>query len=159
VPTRVGSLNATVPPELFSDPTYATQLREAVIAAVTDPVDKPTGKRVSGDAGAPTIATAAATLKTKLAVEHTALTAPGRGADGSVAHNAGRRTCGRTRDADRNTDQGALDVTTTAAELTTYRWWFTDDADRFAVEDPATGEVITIVRSGGTDGSTRHRVL
>jgi hypothetical protein len=96
------ALAAIYRPELFSDPTYATQLREAVIAAVTAPADKPTGKRASGDAGAPTIATAAETLKTQLAVEHSAHRT-GAGADGSVAHNPGRRTHGRTRDADRNT--------------------------------------------------------
>jgi hypothetical protein len=153
LPAVTGSaLAAIYRPELFSDPTYATQLREAVIAAVTAPADKPTGKRASGDAGAPTIATAAATLKTQLAVEHTALTAPERAlmdqwlttlADAPTAAPA-------TPTATHN--QGALDMATTAAELTTYRWSFTDDADRFAVEDPATGEVITIVQSGGTDG-------
>jgi AcrR family transcriptional regulator len=63
-------------PELFGDPTFATQLREAVITAVTVPVDRPTGKRRAPDAAAPTITTAAATLKSKLAVEHTPLTAP-----------------------------------------------------------------------------------
>jgi hypothetical protein len=156
LPAVTGSaLAAIYRPELFSDPTYATQLREAVIAAVTAPADKPTGKRASGDAGAPTIATAAATLKTQLAVEHTALTAPERAlmdqwlttlADAPTAASA-------TPTATHN--QGALDMATTAAELTTYRWSFTDDADRFAVEDPATGEVITIVQSGGTDGGQR----
>jgi hypothetical protein len=35
-----------------------------------------------------------------------------------------------------------------ASELTTYRWPSTDEADRFAAEDPATGEVITIVQGG-----------
>ncbi len=67
-------------PDLFGDPTYATQLREAVIAAVTVTVTagRPTGRRLARDAGAPTIATAAATLKSKLAVEHTSLTPPER---------------------------------------------------------------------------------
>jgi acyl-CoA reductase-like NAD-dependent aldehyde dehydrogenase len=35
-------------------------------------------------------------------------------------------------------------------ELSTYRWSSHDEADRFPVEDPATGEVITLVRGGGT---------
>jgi betaine-aldehyde dehydrogenase len=39
-------------------------------------------------------------------------------------------------------------TTTVAPELTTFRWSSHDDADRFAVEDPATGEVITIVQAG-----------
>jgi len=40
---------------------------------------------------------------------------------------------------------------TTALEpgLTTYRWSSNDPADRFPVEDPATGEVITLVQGGG----------
>jgi AcrR family transcriptional regulator len=65
-------------PDLFGDPTFTTQLREAVIAAVTVGADKPTRKRSARDADAPTIATAAATLKSKLAVENTPLTAPER---------------------------------------------------------------------------------
>ena len=65
-------------PDLFGDPTFATQLREAVIAAVTVPAERPTGKRRAPDAAAPTIATAAATLQSKLAVEDTPLTAPER---------------------------------------------------------------------------------
>lgn len=39
--------------------------------------------------------------------------------------------------------------TAVAPELTTSRWSSTDPADRFSVEDPATGEVITIVQGGG----------
>jgi acyl-CoA reductase-like NAD-dependent aldehyde dehydrogenase len=40
---------------------------------------------------------------------------------------------------------------TTALEpgLSTYRWSSHDEADRFSVEDPATGEVITLVQGGG----------
>jgi acyl-CoA reductase-like NAD-dependent aldehyde dehydrogenase len=37
----------------------------------------------------------------------------------------------------------------TLAELTRYRWSSDDDADRFPVENPATGKVITIVQGGG----------
>jgi acyl-CoA reductase-like NAD-dependent aldehyde dehydrogenase len=40
-------------------------------------------------------------------------------------------------------------TTTLAPELTTSRWSSTDPEDRFSVEDPATGEVITIVQGGG----------
>jgi Aldehyde dehydrogenase family len=40
-------------------------------------------------------------------------------------------------------------TTTAAPELTTFRWSSDDEADRFSVEDPATGEVIAIVQGGG----------
>ena len=39
-------------------------------------------------------------------------------------------------------------TTTIAGELSTFRWSSGDPADRFAVEDPETGEVITIVQGG-----------
>jgi AcrR family transcriptional regulator len=65
-------------PDLYGDPTFATQLREAVIATVTVAADGPTGKRRAREAGRPTIASAAATLKSKLAVEDAPLTAPER---------------------------------------------------------------------------------
>jgi AcrR family transcriptional regulator len=74
--TTGAALSLVSQPDLFGDPTFATQLREAVIAAVTVPADRPTGKRRARDAGALTIATAAATLQGKLAVEDTPLTAP-----------------------------------------------------------------------------------
>lgn len=35
-------------------------------------------------------------------------------------------------------------------EVSSYRWSSQDEADRFPVEDPATGEVITLVQGGGT---------
>ena len=35
-------------------------------------------------------------------------------------------------------------------EVSTYRWSSHDEADRFPVEGPATGEVITLVQGGGT---------
>src|SRR5260370_16342763 len=41
-------------------------------------------------------------------------------------------------------------TTALAPELSTYRWSSHDEADRFPVEDPATGEVITLVQGGGT---------
>jgi acyl-CoA reductase-like NAD-dependent aldehyde dehydrogenase len=37
------------------------------------------------------------------------------------------------------------------AELTRCRWSSGDDADRFPVENPATGKVITIVQGGGAE--------
>jgi betaine-aldehyde dehydrogenase len=40
----------------------------------------------------------------------------------------------------------------TIAELVRYRWSSDDDADRFSVENPATGTVITIVQGGGAVG-------
>jgi betaine-aldehyde dehydrogenase len=41
-------------------------------------------------------------------------------------------------------------TTTVASEPTSYRWSSTDGADRFAVEDPATGDVIALLHGGGT---------
>jgi hypothetical protein len=40
-------------------------------------------------------------------------------------------------------------------ELSSFRWSSNDPADRFPVEDPATGEVITLVQGGGTADSAR----
>ena len=62
--------------DLYGDPTFVTQLREAVIAAVTVAPPAATAKRSAPDAGRPTIATAAATLQSKLAHQDTPLTAP-----------------------------------------------------------------------------------
>jgi AcrR family transcriptional regulator len=64
-------------PELFSDPAFTTRLREAVIAAVTAPADE-TASGSDGAKDAPTMATAAAMLKSKLGVEETPLTTPER---------------------------------------------------------------------------------
>jgi AcrR family transcriptional regulator len=72
------ALAAIYQPELFSDPGYAIQLREAVIAAVTVGEETPTRKRAAQGAGEPTIATAAATLKSRLAGADTSLSAPER---------------------------------------------------------------------------------
>ena len=52
------------------------RLREAVIAAVTTGENRPDGDQQAPEAGAPTIATAAATLKSQLAHEDTPLSAP-----------------------------------------------------------------------------------
>jgi NAD(P)-dependent dehydrogenase (short-subunit alcohol dehydrogenase family) len=42
-------------------------------------------------------------------------------------------------------------------ELTTYRWSSDDPADRFPAEDPATGEVITLVQGGGAAEVNAYR--
>src|SRR5690348_5349959 len=76
--TTGAALSAISQPDLFGDPTFTRQLREAVIAAVTVTADRKTNKRSARDVDAPTIATAAATLKSNLAVEDTQLTAPER---------------------------------------------------------------------------------
>jgi AcrR family transcriptional regulator len=72
------ALAAIYQPELFSDPAYAVQLREAVIAAVAVPAAAPAAKRPAAATGAPSAATAAATLKSRLAAEDTPLTTPER---------------------------------------------------------------------------------
>jgi AcrR family transcriptional regulator len=72
------ALSAISQPDLYGDPAFTTQLREAVIAAVTVSPDRPTARRSARDGSAPTIATAAATLKSKLADEETPLTPPER---------------------------------------------------------------------------------
>lgn len=72
------ALSVISQPDLFGDPTFTTRLREAVIAAVTVSADIPTGTRSARHADAPTIATAATTLQSKLAGAHTPLTAPER---------------------------------------------------------------------------------
>ena len=73
------ALSVISQPDLFGAPTFTTQLREAVIAGVTVTTDSPsTGKRRGREASAPTLATAASTLKSKLAVEDTLLTEPER---------------------------------------------------------------------------------
>src|SRR5256885_80630 len=76
--TTGAALSTISQPDLFGNPTFTTQLREAVIAAVTVTADRPTNKRSGRDADAPTIATAAATLKSKITVEDKPLTAPER---------------------------------------------------------------------------------
>jgi AcrR family transcriptional regulator len=72
------ALSAISQPDLYGDPSYAVQLREAVIAAITVVADRPGGRRAARGDSAPTIATTAATLKSKLATESTSLTAPER---------------------------------------------------------------------------------
>jgi hypothetical protein len=69
-----------------------------------------------------------------------------------VTH-AGRRLYGRAfcvaAQAARQKKRELAMTTTQAPELMTFRWSSRDQADRFPVEDPATGEVITIVQGGG----------
>ena len=72
------ALAAIYHPELFNDSNYALQLREAVIASVTVAPQDSRQKRTLRDESAPTVASAAATLKSKLAVEGSPLTAPER---------------------------------------------------------------------------------
>jgi len=74
--TTGAALSVISQPDLYGDPAFVTQLREAVIAAVTVDDNPPAGKRRAPVAAAPTVATAAATLKSKLAHEDAALSAP-----------------------------------------------------------------------------------
>jgi AcrR family transcriptional regulator len=74
--TTGAALSVISQPDLYGDLAFVTQLREAVIAAVTVDENRPAGKRRAPAAAAPTIATAAATLKSKLAHEATPLSAP-----------------------------------------------------------------------------------
>jgi AcrR family transcriptional regulator len=65
-------------PDLYGDGAFTTQLREAVIASITTSQDTPpTAKRRAREAE-PTIATAAATLSSKLTTADTPLTEPER---------------------------------------------------------------------------------
>jgi AcrR family transcriptional regulator len=122
------ALSVISQPDLFGDPTFAPQLREAVIAAVTVPADGSTGKRSAGHADTPRIATAAATLKSKLADEDTPLTAPELAlmeqwlttlADAPAT--AGRRP-------QRKRKEGSKMTTTVTREPATHRWSSTDEA-------------------------------
>jgi hypothetical protein len=65
-------------PDLFGDDTFATQLREAVIASITVSKDAVSTSKPRAHELEPTIATAAATLGSKLAAEDTPLTEPER---------------------------------------------------------------------------------
>jgi hypothetical protein len=61
-------------PELFGDDTFATQLREAVIASITVSTDATSTPNSRAGEAEPTIATATATLSSKLATADTPLT-------------------------------------------------------------------------------------
>ncbi len=63
-------------PDLFGDGTFATHLREAVIASITVPEDAAPTPKHRAPAAEPTLATAAAMLSSKLAAEDTPLTDP-----------------------------------------------------------------------------------
>ena len=76
--TTGAALSVISQSDLYGDPTFIIQLREAVIAAVTVGEDQPAGRRREPEAAAPTVATAAATLNSKLAREDTPLTAAER---------------------------------------------------------------------------------
>jgi AcrR family transcriptional regulator len=76
--TTGAALSLICQPDLFGDDTFATHLREAVIATITVPDDAaPTPKR-RPPAAEPALATTAATLSSKLAAENTPLTDPER---------------------------------------------------------------------------------
>ena len=63
-------------PGLYGDGTFATQLREAVIAWITVPQDTASAADQAERGAEPTIASAAATLSSRLAAEDTPLTGP-----------------------------------------------------------------------------------
>ena len=65
-------------PDLFGDGTFATHLREAVIASITVPRNAALTPKRRAPAAEPALATAAATLSSKLAAEDTPLTGPER---------------------------------------------------------------------------------
>jgi AcrR family transcriptional regulator len=74
--TTGAALSLISQPDLYGDGTFATHLREAVIAAITVPQAAAPAAHQAERAAEPTIATAAATLSSKLAAEDTPLTAP-----------------------------------------------------------------------------------
>jgi glutathione S-transferase len=65
-------------PELFADGTFATQLREAVIASITTSMDAASTTSKRRASSEPTLATAAATLSSRLAADDTPLSDPER---------------------------------------------------------------------------------
>ena len=73
--TTGAALSLISQPDLYGDGTFATQLREAVIAWITVPQGAP-GTHQPERAGELTIASAAATLSSRLAAEDTPLTRP-----------------------------------------------------------------------------------
>jgi hypothetical protein len=85
-------------PDLFGDDTFATDLREAVIASITAPEDPaPTAKR-RAPAAEPALATAAAMLSSKLTAggHKQERTAPGDPGAGQGAHGRDRPLRGAT---------------------------------------------------------------
>jgi AcrR family transcriptional regulator len=76
--TTGAALSLISQPDLFGDATFATHLREAVIASITVPQDAAPAPKRRAPAAEPALATAAATLSSKLAAQDTPLTDPER---------------------------------------------------------------------------------
>ena len=74
--TTGAALSLISQPDLYGDGTFATQLREAVIAGITVPPGTPSSAHDPEHDAEPTIASAAATLSSRLAAEDTPLTEP-----------------------------------------------------------------------------------
>jgi AcrR family transcriptional regulator len=70
------ALSLIAQPDLYGDGTFATQLREAVIAWITVPQDAAPPAHQPERGPAPTVASAAATLSSRLAAGSTPLTGP-----------------------------------------------------------------------------------
>jgi hypothetical protein len=74
--TTGAALSLISQPDLYGDGTFATQLREAVIAWITVPQDAASAAQHPERGAEPTIASAAATLGSRLTAEDTPLTGP-----------------------------------------------------------------------------------
>jgi AcrR family transcriptional regulator len=74
--TTGAALSLISQPDLYGDGTFATQLREAVIAWITVPQGTLSSAHGPEREAEPTIASAAATLSSRLTAEETALTGP-----------------------------------------------------------------------------------
>jgi AcrR family transcriptional regulator len=74
--TTGAALSLISQPDLYGDGSFATELREAVIAAITVPQDTASAAYRPERGAEPTIATAAATLSSRLAAGDTPLSGP-----------------------------------------------------------------------------------
>ena len=74
--TTGAALSLISQPDLYGDGMFATQLREAVIAWITVPPGTPSSAHDPEHEAEPTIASAAATLSSRLTAEDTSLTGP-----------------------------------------------------------------------------------
>jgi AcrR family transcriptional regulator len=74
--TTGAALSLISQPDLYGDGTFATQLREAVIAWITVPQGAPSSAHDSEREAEPTVASAAATLSSRLTAADTPLTGP-----------------------------------------------------------------------------------
>jgi hypothetical protein len=74
--TTGAALSLISQPDLYGDGTFATQLREAVIAWITVPQHAASTAHQPEHGAGPTTASAAATLSSRLAAENTPLTGP-----------------------------------------------------------------------------------